>query len=46
LISILLPARDASATLPDALRVIPGHGEETTIGWERERNPFVRAETI
>jgi len=32
--------------LPDALRVIPGHGEETTIGWERERNPFVRAETI
>ncbi|HKB71455.1 MAG TPA: MBL fold metallo-hydrolase [Thermoanaerobaculia bacterium] len=32
--------------LPDALRVIPGHGEETTIGWEKERNPFVRAETI
>jgi len=30
--------------LPDSLRVIPGHGEETTIGWEKRRNPFVRAE--
>jgi len=28
--------------LPDAVRVIPGHGEETTIGRERSRNPFVR----
>ncbi len=32
--------------LPDALRVVPGHGEETTIGREKRRNPFVRAETI
>ena len=28
--------------LPDETRVIPGHGEETTIGRERERNPFLR----
>jgi hydroxyacylglutathione hydrolase len=29
-------------TLPDELRVIPGHGEETTIGREKRGNPFVR----
>jgi glyoxylase-like metal-dependent hydrolase (beta-lactamase superfamily II) len=28
--------------LPDATRVLPGHTEETTIGREREENPFVR----
>jgi len=28
--------------LPDALRVLPGHTDETTIGREREHNPFVR----
>ena len=28
-------------TLDDATRVIPGHGPETTIGWERQRNPFL-----
>ncbi len=28
--------------LPDETRVIPGHGEETTIGAERESNPFLR----
>jgi hydroxyacylglutathione hydrolase len=28
-------------TLPDETRVIPGHGPETTIGMERERNPFL-----
>lgn len=27
--------------LPDETRVIPGHGPETTIGMERERNPFL-----
>jgi glyoxylase-like metal-dependent hydrolase (beta-lactamase superfamily II) len=29
-------------TLPDAMRVLPGHAEETTIGRERRENPFVR----
>jgi hydroxyacylglutathione hydrolase len=28
--------------LPDDLRVLPGHTEETTIGRERAQNPFVR----
>jgi hydroxyacylglutathione hydrolase len=28
--------------LPDATRVIPGHGPATTIGDERESNPFLR----
>jgi hydroxyacylglutathione hydrolase len=28
--------------LPDETRVLPGHTEETTIGREREANPFVR----
>jgi hydroxyacylglutathione hydrolase len=28
--------------LPDATRVIPGHGEVTTIGAERDRNPFLQ----
>ena len=29
-------------TLPDVTRVLPGHTEETTIGREREANPFIR----
>jgi hydroxyacylglutathione hydrolase len=28
--------------LPDELRVLPGHTDETTIGREREHNPFIR----
>lgn len=28
--------------LPDETRVLPGHSDETTIGRERESNPFVR----
>ena len=28
--------------LPDEMRVLPGHTDETTIGREREQNPFVR----
>jgi glyoxylase-like metal-dependent hydrolase (beta-lactamase superfamily II) len=38
--------RERLYAFPDALRVVPGHGEETTIGWEKRRNPFVRSETI
>jgi glyoxylase-like metal-dependent hydrolase (beta-lactamase superfamily II) len=35
--------RERLYVLPDETRVIPGHGPETTIGHEREHNPFVRA---
>ena len=38
--------RERLYSLPDALRVVPGHGEETTIGWEKRRNPFVKSETV
>ena len=33
---------DVLMALPDDTRVLPGHTEETTIGREREANPFVR----
>jgi hydroxyacylglutathione hydrolase len=33
---------DGFMTLPDEVRVLPGHTDETTIGREREQNPFVR----
>jgi hydroxyacylglutathione hydrolase len=29
-------------TLPDELRVLPGHGPETTVGRERATNPYLR----
>jgi glyoxylase-like metal-dependent hydrolase (beta-lactamase superfamily II) len=35
--------RDVLYSLPDDTRVLPGHGEETTIGHEKRHNPFVRA---
>jgi hydroxyacylglutathione hydrolase len=33
---------DVLLALPDSMRVLPGHTDETTIGREREANPFVR----
>jgi hydroxyacylglutathione hydrolase len=38
-----LSVRDRLYVLPGDTRVIPGHGPETTIGHEREHNPFVQA---
>ncbi len=35
--------REVLYTLPDSTRVLSGHGPETTIGWEKKRNPFVPA---
>jgi glyoxylase-like metal-dependent hydrolase (beta-lactamase superfamily II) len=29
--------------LPDEVRVLPGHGDTTTIGRERATNPFIAA---
>ena len=28
--------------LPDDLRVLPGHGPETTIKYERKNNPYLK----
>jgi hydroxyacylglutathione hydrolase len=39
---ILRSLHDRLLILPDTTRVIPGHGPETTIGAERESNPFLR----
>jgi hydroxyacylglutathione hydrolase len=33
---------DVLLALPDDVRVLPGHTDETTIGRERQENPFVR----
>ena len=38
---ILESIRDRLLTLPGGLRVIPGHGDETTIADEGKKNPFV-----
>ncbi len=37
----LIESMDRLMTLPDSVRVFPGHGQETTIGHEREYNPFL-----
>lgn len=39
---ILRSIHDKLLTLPDETVVIPGHGPNTSIGRERERNPFLR----
>jgi glyoxylase-like metal-dependent hydrolase (beta-lactamase superfamily II) len=39
---ILRSIEDKLLTLPDETVVIPGHGADTTIGREKERNPFLR----
>src|SRR5580658_1851381 len=39
---ILRSIRDKLLTLPEDAVVVPGHGENTTIGREKDRNPFLR----
>jgi hydroxyacylglutathione hydrolase len=39
---ILRSLRDRLLVLPDSTRVLPGHGPETTIGEERQSNPFLQ----
>jgi glyoxylase-like metal-dependent hydrolase (beta-lactamase superfamily II) len=39
---IMRSLHDRVLTLPEDTRVIPGHGELTTIGEEKEENPFLR----
>ena len=37
---VLLESLKKFENLPDCMRVLPGHGPETTIGAERAHNPF------
>lgn len=39
---LLRSIHDQLLTLPDNVKVIPGHGPNTTIGEEREDNPFLQ----
>ncbi len=39
---LLQSIRDRVYTLPDETVVYPGHGPETTVGYEKQTNPFVR----
>ena len=39
---ILRSLRDRLLVLPDTTRVLPGHGSATTIGQERQSNPFLQ----
>jgi hydroxyacylglutathione hydrolase len=39
---ILRSLRDRLLVLPDETQVVPGHGQITTIGEERQSNPFLQ----
>lgn len=39
--TLLESIRAQVLTLPDATRLLSGHGPETSVGWEREHNPFL-----
>lgn len=34
--------REKIYPLGDGVKIYPGHGPETTVGWEKQHNPFVR----
>jgi glyoxylase-like metal-dependent hydrolase (beta-lactamase superfamily II) len=38
---LIVSMNEQVLTLPDEVRVLPGHGPETTIGLERRTNPFL-----
>lgn len=42
--TLLRSIRETLWVLPDETVVYPGHGEETTIGWEKKHNPFLSHE--
>jgi hydroxyacylglutathione hydrolase len=44
--TLLRSIRQQLLTLPDAVDVYPGHGAATTIGHEREHNPFVGRNSV
>jgi hydroxyacylglutathione hydrolase len=40
--ALLASIRRAVLSLPDEIRLLPGHGPETTVGHERRTNPFLQ----
>jgi glyoxylase-like metal-dependent hydrolase (beta-lactamase superfamily II) len=40
--SLMRTIRDEVLSLPDETRLLPGHGQETRVGYEREHNPFLQ----
>ncbi len=34
--------KDKILTMEDDVHLLPGHGPDTTVGWERRRNPFLQ----
>ncbi|RKY67618.1 MAG: MBL fold metallo-hydrolase, partial [Candidatus Latescibacterota bacterium] len=39
--TLMRSIRERLMALDDEMRVYPGHGEASTIGWERRHNPWV-----
>lgn len=39
--TLVTSIREKLLTLPDATAVYPGHGPASTIGWERQHNPYL-----
>jgi glyoxylase-like metal-dependent hydrolase (beta-lactamase superfamily II) len=44
--TLLRSIREQLWPLPDETVVYPGHGEPTTIGWEKKHNPFLQARAV
>lgn len=42
---LLKSIRERLASLDDSIRILPGHGPETTIGFEKRNNPFFQERT-
>ncbi len=40
--TLLRTIRDQVLTLPDETRLLPGHGPESTVGFEKKHNPFLQ----
>jgi glyoxylase-like metal-dependent hydrolase (beta-lactamase superfamily II) len=39
--TLLMTIRTRVLTLPDETRLLPGHGPESSVGYERAHNPFL-----